>query len=137
MKAIAGMSVVLSMAGGFALPIYLVYRFTKYIFLQAPMKLHASSVLEEKTIKITAIIGLIFALIPGYVFSLMVGGLLGGGFGEKLSVSLGLGSSGVPLGIFLGLTLYISVVVCAGVIVGALLGKLFGIILSKTIMRKA
>ncbi len=137
MKTIAGLSVIVAMWGGFSLPIYLIYRFTKYVLLHAPEKLRASSLIEEKTIKIAAIIGLILALMPGYVFSLMVGGMLGGGFGEQLSARLGLGSSGVPLGIFIGLTLFISTVVCVGVVIGTLLGKIFGIILSKTIMKKA
>ncbi|MBI5674603.1 MAG: hypothetical protein HZC48_02085 [Nitrospirae bacterium] len=130
------MSIALIMGGALALPIYLIYRFTKHIFIYAPMKLRASSVVEEKAIKITAIIGLILTLLPAYAFSFMVGGQLGGGFGAKLSVSLGFGSRGALLGAFLGLTLFISTVVCIGIVVGALIGKFFGVILSKTIMRK-
>lgn len=137
-KTIAELSIIVAFWAGFSLPIYLIYRFTKYVFVHAPAKLHTSSLIEEKTTKISAIIGLILAIMPAYVFSLMVGGMLGGGFfGEVLSVRLGLGSIGVPLGIFIGLTLFISAVVCIGVAVGTLLGKIFGFILYRTIMRKA
>lgn len=136
MREIAGLSVIAAMIGGCLVPAYLIFRFTKHMLRSAPVTLHSSSIIEEKTIKIMIMIGLILAALPGFGLSLTFGGV-GGSFAENITTRLGLGSSGVPFGIFLGMVIYICGVVGSGILIGAVMGKIFGFVLSKTIMKKA
>jgi hypothetical protein len=57
-----------------------------------------------------------------FFVSFVVGGNLGGSYGEAASNALGLGSIGVPLGLAAG----IAFVLVAGCVTGAFIGGLFG-----------
>ena len=68
--------------------------------------------------------GGMLALGPALFFATVVGGNLGGAYGETVSAFLGLGSVGVPIGLGLGLIAVTTVVATCGVILGAGIGRL-------------
>jgi len=67
---------------------------------------------------ILTVAGVLLVLLPGFFLSIVVGGNLGGAYGEYVSQSIGAGSNGVPVGLALG----IGVVLCLALVVGALIG---------------
>ena len=64
------------------------------------------------------------ALVPAFFLGTVVGGNLGGAYGEAISSSLGLGSAGVPIGLALGLIIVTTLVASCGVLIGAGIGRL-------------
>jgi hypothetical protein len=69
------------------------------------------------------------ALLPGFFLSTVMGGTLGGGYGEVATQAVGIGSLGVPLGLGLGLAVVLAVVVAGGALAGAAVGRLIASIL--------
>jgi len=69
-------------------------------------------------------VGGIVALGPSLFLATVVGGTLGGAYGEVISTSLNLGSAGVPIGLALGLVAVTTFVASCGVLVGAAVGRL-------------
>lgn len=67
-----------------------------------------------------ALAGTVIALLPALLLSFVVGGTLGGAFGEYLFGLLGLRLSGVPAGVALGIALVFALVLLAGAAAGIL-----------------
>jgi hypothetical protein len=70
-----------------------------------------------------ALAGAAIAVLPAFFLSFVVGGTLGGAWGEHLLGRIGMRSSGVPVGLALGISLVFACVVLVGATVGVLLGK--------------
>lgn len=71
-------------------------------------------------------IGALLFLLPSFFLSIVVGGTLGGGWGEAATVTVGYGFLGVPVGLAVG----IAVILGGGIAVGTLIGGLVGRLLS-------
>jgi RsiW-degrading membrane proteinase PrsW (M82 family) len=69
-----------------------------------------------------AFAGTVVALLPALLLSLVVGGTLGGAWGERVFAWLGF-PSGAPIGLALGVALVFALVVLSGAACGVLLGK--------------
>lgn len=63
------------------------------------------------------------SLYPATYYCIVVGGTLGGGFAEYLSIKLGFGSKGVPFGITAGIGLVFSGIILLSVVTGMVTGK--------------
>ena len=87
--------------------------------------------LKSSLIGIMGVAGGLIALLPALFLATVVGGNLGGAYGEVIFSSLGFGMAGVPLGLALGLCLVTTVVTSAGVLLGAAIGKLLNALISK------
>jgi len=70
-----------------------------------------------------ALAGSVVALLPAFFLSFVVGGTLGGAWGEYFFRQLGLGPVGVPFGLAVGIALVFAVVLLGGAAMGVLLGK--------------
>jgi hypothetical protein len=68
------------------------------------------------------------AVAPLALYVSMPFGTVGGGWGEYLSQSIGLGMAGVPIGLALSLALVLAIVLCSGALIGMLLGALIALI---------
>ncbi len=77
--------------------------------------------------------GAFLIMLPAFYISFIVGGNLGGGWGEVVSNSIGLGSVGVPIGLALG----IAIISGCGLTFGALAGGLFGWLLTHVLPKSA
>jgi hypothetical protein len=77
--------------------------------------------------------GALLIMLPAFYISFIVGGNLGGGWGEAASNSIGLGSVGVPIGLAVG----IAIIFGGGLAVGALVGGLFGWLLTYALPKSA
>lgn len=69
-----------------------------------------------------AFAGTVVALLPALLLSLVVGGTLGGAWGERAFAQLGF-SSGAPIGLALGVAVVFALVLVAGAAAGVLLAK--------------
>lgn len=78
-----------------------------------------------RVVFICAVASAFIFLLPALFFSFVVGGNLGGGWGEAASTALGLGSVGVPVGLTLGIAIFLG----GGLLLGAFVGCLFGKVL--------
>jgi len=67
--------------------------------------------------------GAAIALLPALFLSLVLGGTLGGAWGEHYLGQVGFPSSGVPIGLALGIALVFACVVLVGATLGILSGK--------------
>jgi len=70
-----------------------------------------------------ALAGTVIAVLPALFLSLVVGGTLGGAWGERIFDQLGLDSSGAPVGLALGIALVFALVVIAGATIAVFSGK--------------
>jgi hypothetical protein len=70
-----------------------------------------------------AFAGTVVALLPALFLSLVVGGTLGGAWGERVFDRLGIPLSGAPAGLALGVALVFALVVLGGGASGFCLGK--------------
>ena len=70
-----------------------------------------------------AFAGTLVAFLPAFFLSFVVGGTLGGAWGEYLFGQVGLPFSGVPVGLALGIALVFALVLLGGATIGLLLGK--------------
>jgi hypothetical protein len=70
-----------------------------------------------------ALAGTVIAVLPALFLSLVVGGTLGGAWGERAFDQLGLDSSGAPVGLALGIALVFALVVIAGATIAVFSGK--------------
>jgi len=70
-----------------------------------------------------AFAGTVVALLPALLLSLVIGGTLGGAWGERVFGRLGVPSSGVPVGLAIGIALVFALVVLGGGAIGMFLGK--------------
>jgi hypothetical protein len=70
-----------------------------------------------------AFAGTVVALLPALLLSFVIGGTLGGAWGERVFGLLGIPLSGVPAGLALGIALVFALVVVGGGAVGIVLGK--------------
>jgi len=70
-----------------------------------------------------AFAGTVVAFLPAFFLSFVVGGTLGGAWGERIFSQFGLLSSGVSFGLALGIALVFAVVLLGGAVVGVLLAK--------------
>lgn len=131
MNTIAAYSVYIAIIGGFVAPVILSFYFARWLFAYVAAKSVTSSFRVIRTIKISSMVGFSLAAVPGVLSSVMVGGTIGGGWGERLSMWLGYGVIGVPFGIFLGMTFFTTVIVCVGGVSGALLGKFLDALIVK------
>ena len=71
-----------------------------------------------------AFAGAFVALLPALFLSLVVGGTVGGAWGEQLFGQIGLPASGVPVGLALGIAVIFALVVLGGAAIGRLIGLL-------------
>lgn len=78
-------------------------------------------------------VGALLIMLPAFYISFIVGGNLGGGWGEAASNSLGLGSVGVPIGLAVG----IAIIFGGGLAVGTLVGGVFGWLLTHVLPKSA
>jgi hypothetical protein len=85
--------------------------------------------LKRSFVGLLGIVGGLAALLPALFLATVVGGL-GGGYGEVVSMSIGLGMAGVPVGLALGFCLVTAAVTSGGVLLGAGIGKLLQAMLS-------
>jgi len=109
------------LAGGVALA----YRLGKLLLPRAIAKT------KHVTLSIRlAIAGTIVALVPAFLLSLVVGGTLGGAWGEQALGRLGFPASGAPIGLALGIAAVFALVLIGG----ALLGILIGVLLSRAVV---
>ncbi len=70
-----------------------------------------------------ALAGGVVALVPALLLSFVVGGTLGGAWGQYLFEHFGLPMSGVPAGLALGIALVFAGVLLGGAAGGALIGR--------------
>ena len=70
-----------------------------------------------------ALAGTVVALLPAFLLSLVIGGTLGGAWGESALGQLGFHASGAPIGLALGIAIVFALVVIAGAMLGILLAK--------------
>jgi hypothetical protein len=70
-----------------------------------------------------AFAGTVAALLPALFLSIVIGGTLGGAWGERVFGRLGIPLSGVPAGLALGIALVFALVVLGGGASGFFLGK--------------
>ena len=70
-----------------------------------------------------ALAGAIVALLPAFFLSIVVGGTLGGAWGEQVFRQIGVPSSGVPSGLAIGIALVFAAVLIVGTGMGLLLAK--------------
>ena len=75
---------------------------------------------------------LILSALPAIFIGTVVGGSLGGAYGEHITQTIGLGSIGVPIGITIGLTVTISLILVLGASLGYLTARLFYKVHGKT-----
>jgi hypothetical protein len=79
-----------------------------------------------RLVQCCSISGAFLFLVLSVPISVFVGGMLGGGWGEELSIAVGYGSLGVPVGLSLG----IAILLICGIVIGALVGGTVGKLLS-------
>lgn len=70
------------------------------------------------------IVGAIAAFVPGFFLATFVGGTFGGGYGEVVSTSMGIGRSGIFVGLATGIFVVFTLTVCVGAACGSLVGLL-------------
>lgn len=70
-----------------------------------------------------AFAGTVVALFPAFFLSIVVGGTLGGAWGERLFDRLGMTLSGAPVGLALGVALVFALVLLGGGAAGILAAK--------------
>ena len=78
-------------------------------------------------------VGAFLIMLPAFYISFIVGGNLGGGWGEAAGKSMGFGSVGVPIGLGAG----IAIVFGSGLAIGALAGGLIGKLLTYALPKSA
>jgi hypothetical protein len=79
-----------------------------------------------RLVQYCSISGAFVFLVLSVPISVFVGGMLGGGWGEELSIAVGYGSLGVPVGLSLG----IAILLACGIVIGALIGGTIGKLLA-------
>lgn len=104
----------LGLAGG----VVLAYVLGKAVVLRAIAKAE-----DMRLFVRLAFAGTVVALLPALLLSIVIGGTLGGAWGEHVFGRLGVPLSGVPVGLALGIALVFALVVLAGSGAGILLGK--------------
>ena len=67
--------------------------------------------------------GTVVAVLPALFLSLVVGGTLGGAWGEYVFGQIGLPSTGVAVGLALGVALVFALVLVGGAAIGVFLGR--------------
>jgi hypothetical protein len=75
--------------------------------------------------------GGLVALLPAFFLSVVVGGALGGGYGEVVGQTFGLGGIGVLIGIPVGSAVVLAALITVGVLAGTVLGRLIHSISSR------
>jgi len=70
-----------------------------------------------------AIAGTVVALFPAFLLSLVVGGTLGGAWGERAFSQIGFPASGAPIGLALGIAIVFALVLVAGALLGIFLAR--------------
>lgn len=70
-----------------------------------------------------AIAGIVVALLPALLLSLVVGGTLGSAWGEQALGKLGFPASGAPIGLALGIAAVFALVLIGGALLGILMVK--------------
>jgi hypothetical protein len=75
--------------------------------------------------------GGVVALLPAFFLSVLVGGTLGGSYGEVVGQTFGLGSVGVLIGIPVGSAVVLGALITVGVLAGTVLGRLIHSISSR------
>jgi hypothetical protein len=70
-----------------------------------------------------AIAGTAVALVPAFLLSLVVGGTLGGTWGERAFSQIGFPASGAPIGLALGIAIVFALVLVGGALLGILVVK--------------
>jgi hypothetical protein len=75
--------------------------------------------------------GGVVALLPAFFLSVVVGGTLGGSYGEVVGQTFGLGRIGVLIGIPVGSAVVLAALITVGVLAGTVLGRLIHSISSR------
>jgi hypothetical protein len=78
--------------------------------------------IATRFVQACAFIGVIVLLLPSLFLSFVVGGNLGGSWGEYVTQSLGLGLLGVPIGLAIGIALILTISISLGALIGGLVG---------------
>jgi hypothetical protein len=78
--------------------------------------------------------GALLFLLPSLFLSIVVGGTLGGGWGEAATVAVGYGSLGVPVGLAVGITVILGGGVAVGTLIGGMVGRLLSHILPESVL---
>ncbi len=103
------MKIAMAIAGGFVVA----YRVSKKL-----LKHNATGIIQRK---FGAVVGAL-SVIPALFISTVIGGNLGGGYGEAVSRSLGLRSAGIPIGLAIGLFTIIVLVMWVFTFIGIIIG---------------
>lgn len=113
--------------GGIVLAGYLMKK-----FINSRAKRYYENAKTEKNIFLGfSLFGAIFSAGPAALFSLAVGGMLGGGWGGQFGKAIGVGPLGLILGIVAGPIIFIVAVVSTGVYLFSLIGEIIILILRK------
>jgi hypothetical protein len=70
-----------------------------------------------------AAVGALLMSVPAFFLSFVLGGNVGGAWGEAASIYIGFDSVGVPFGIAVGIAFVLGGSLAAGALLGGLLGK--------------
>jgi hypothetical protein len=124
-RSTGGSAVVLAMVVGYSAGVlggYLLFRrITSWL---------SRSCSKPRLVLLFGAVGGLAAALPAVFLSTVVGGTLGGAYGEVATQALGLGSSGIPLGLGAGLALVMAAVVGVGAFIGAGVARLIASIWS-------
>jgi hypothetical protein len=77
----------------------------------------------RRIVNVCASLGALLSLVPACFLSFVVGGNLGGSWGEVASAPLGAEKLGVPIGLSIGIALTLGVGLTVGTLLGGLAGK--------------
>jgi len=83
----------------------------------------SSDSFQPRLVVWVGVAGGLVALLPAFFLSTVVGGTLGGGYGEVLGQAFGLGKVGVLVGIPVGLAIVLTTLIAVGVLGGTMLGR--------------
>ena len=103
------------------------YRSGKFL----AFKLSKQSIAPRFVLACSAISELLI-LLPAFYISFILGGNLGGGWGEVASNTMGLGSIGLPIGLAGGIAIIFGGCLALGALVGAVFGRLLTFVLPKS-----
>jgi putative copper export protein len=123
--------VFIAFAVGLSCGAYLGYRLGKFL----AFKLSKQSI-APRVVRVCSVVCELLIVLPALYISFIVGGNLGGGWGEVASNSIGLGSIGVPIGLAVGIAIIFSGCLALGALVGGVIGRLFTYALPKSALTR-
>lgn len=117
-----GWLIMFSVGIGIALSIWLLNRLIQKLIDGKPVNLFGLSSSAPTGSKIGSYFIAILSIPFAFFFGFSAGGILGGGTGEALTHSIGLGDLGVAIGIGLGVFIVMTIIMAFAAVVGFILG---------------